>query len=683
MIISAVIALATIGFCCGLLLAVGARVFHVDEDPRIEAVRWALPGANCGLCGFPGCLAAAKAVVAGKAGVAVCLAGSTDVAAAVAAAMGHDAYDRQRKTAAVSCKGGARAASRFVYRGAPDCRAAALLSGGILDCDKGCLGLGSCQRACRFGAIVMDRRGLPAIDTGRCRGCGLCLQVCPSGCITVTTLTHRLIRMEETGDCLSPCTQKCPAHIDVPRFVRHVQDGELAAALLTIKERNPLPLTCGRVCPHPCENICRRNIADEGVGLIWLQRYLAQWEMNSGERLALPCAPATDRRIAVIGGGPAGLSCAYFLKRIGHQPVIFEAMPELGGMIRYAIPQYRLPKHEVKWEIDGILALGIEVRTRTRLGIDFNLQDLARQGFDAVFIGIGAWIIPMLGIPGESARGVVASIDFLDRIGTQITSLENRRVVVLGESNTAMDCARSAIRLGAAGVDVICPCDDKHMSARKRDVVRAVEEGVRIFYQMRPVRIVTDDQCRVSHVACVSTADEEALPTEQWISDGRPRALISADMVIRAVERKPDIDALAGALLPHRLSLSGHGTIAVNPLTMQTSIAHVFAAGDAQSGRASVIQAVAGGRRAARAIHHFLIDGAIAVPAAPHQRINPVSILKQVTVTEAIPKVRVPELPANIRRRSFVEEVVGSISEKEALQEARRCLCCGLTCYDR
>jgi NADPH-dependent glutamate synthase beta subunit-like oxidoreductase len=210
--------------------------------------------------------------------------------------------------------------------------------------------------------------GVPEIDPLKCRGCGRCRRICPHGVISISGIFTRLLSLHLQEDCLAPCQQKCPAQIDIPRFIRQVREQNFPQALATLKERNPLVLTVGRVCTHPCETICRRNIADEGVAVGRLERFLGEWEMAKGRHIRLDCAPDTGCKIAVIGSGPAGLSCAYFLKRLGHNPTLFEARSKPGGMLRYGLPEYRLPTAVVDWEIQGILGLGISVSTGMTLG---------------------------------------------------------------------------------------------------------------------------------------------------------------------------------------------------------------------------------------------------------------------------------------------------------------------------
>ena len=684
MIFTSILVMGGLGFFAAILLSVAAKLFYVAEDPRIQSIKDVLPGLNCSVCGLPGCAAAATAIVKGKASCYVCMAGGPQTADAVARIMGIAPAFLGPQVVRMRCKSSRRVETLYHYGGAKNCRAEEALYGGSKQCETACLGHGTCVAACRFDAIRMGPDQIPVIDPAKCKKCRQCVKVCPSKVITIVSMNDHLLYLNQADDCLAPCVQKCPAQVDVPRYIQQLRHEDFAGALLTIKERTPLPLTCGRVCLHLCENICRRNIADHGVAINRLQRFLSDWEMQSGRRLSIPCAPETGRRVAVVGGGPAGLSRAYFLRRLGHQPTIFEAKPKLGGMLTYAIPEYRLPKKIVDWEIEGIVQLGIEVRTRQVLGRDFNLQSLLYQGFEAVFLGIGAWKVPPLDIPGDTAEGVIASLVFLDQVGNELKSLRGRKVVVVGESNTAMDCSRSCIRLEAESVTVLCPCNRKEMSARKRDVEHAMEEGVHILFLTQPNRIMADSSGHVTHVEFSRLSEEVEAGTDtiRLSSIIGSKALHPADVVIDALERKPDLNCLNDASKPFRFKETAHQTLDVDADTLQTGLPHVFAAGDLYTGRATVIKAVAGGRQAARSIHYFITQGKIPLAANLQKKVIPKSILRHIAVTDHIPRVGIKDLPVDIRRRSFTEEVIGSISRDSSLLESRRCLNCGVVCYD-
>ena len=314
-----VMALMGIGATCGLVLSVASKVFYVYEDPRIAEVEYFLSGANCGGCGYAGCSAAAVAVVNGQAPPSVCIVAGMESAVAVAGVMGVDPGSAEPLMSKNECTGGERADNQFLYNGVNSCQALSALYGGQRICSIGCLGQGDCISACKFNAVHMGPNGFPVVDEAKCVGCGACEKACPKNIIRVRTMSERLLHFNQEDDALAPCQQTCPAEIDIPRYIRQIKEGDYEGAVHTIRERNPLLLTCGRVCPHPCEDMCRRGIEDEAVSINQLKRFVADYEMNSGRRLPIPCAPETGKRVAVIGGGPAGLSCALLSPTAGTQ----------------------------------------------------------------------------------------------------------------------------------------------------------------------------------------------------------------------------------------------------------------------------------------------------------------------------------------------------------------------------
>lgn len=691
MIEDAVAVMALLGFLTGVALAGASRLFYVKEDPRIEAVTAVLPGLNCGACGFAGCAGAARAIVSGKARVNACCVGGFTVTQKIAVMLQKNEICEGPVTAVAGCRGGKRTEWKYHYAGVHHCRAEYLFFGGSSGCERACLGYASCAAVCPVDAIRLDTDHCPVVDEARCMGCGRCVDVCPSGVLSLMSAAEKLLHFNRTDECLAPCRQKCPAQVDVPGMIGHIRNKNYAGALLKIKERNPLVLSAGRVCGHPCENICRRNIADEGVAICVLERFAGDWEIRSGKRVPVRCNPDTGHRVAVVGGGPAGLSCAYFLRRLGHQPTIFEKRADLGGMLRYGIPEYRLPKKLVDWDIRGIIELGVKVKTNTALGVDFSLDDLKADGYTAVFLGLGAWTVPALCVDGEYCSGVINSLNFLSGARTVITDLSGTLVTVIGESNTAMDCARTAVRLGARRVTVLSPVDQKEMTARKNDVTRAMEEGVDIRFLTVPTRIIPTDSGWVSGIGYCRVEPSKG---NRGVIGARITGSgdqMDTSLVISAYDRKPDVEYfLSGLSGDFCFTASEKATLYADPVTLLAAVPDIFIAGDLYTGRSSVIEAVAGGRRAARSIHsHLSQDPAGGVVRGnrffsenEQKKINPRSIIKHVRVSDQTPKLTVYELPAAVRKASFVEEIQKTIFEKQAVIEARRCLQCGTVCND-
>ncbi|SME95276.1 FAD-dependent oxidoreductase [Desulfovibrio gilichinskyi] len=682
MVTSSIMVLFLLGLTAAAILAAASRVLHVEEDPRIAKVEGCFPGANCGGCGYPGCSAAAGAIVEGKASPEVCVAGGAEIAENIAAIMGVEAAFKEPKVANNICTGGSRANLLFEYEGVEDCRAEALLYGGEKTCGLGCIGLGSCVKVCGFDAIRLNDDGIPVVDMNACRSCGKCADVCPTGAIRISGMTMDLLHLNQIDDCLAPCMQKCPAQIDVRTYINQMKNGDMRGALLTMKERNPLPLAVGRLCPAPCETICRRNIADDGVAIHTLHRFVADWEMNSGSRLKLDCNPSTGHKVAIIGGGPAGLSCAYFLRRIGHEPVIFEKRDHIGGMMKGIIPEYRLPAKVVDWEVQSILDLGVDVHTGVEFGKDITIDSLENDGYEAIFIATGAWKVPALEIENADAEGVLDSITFLEEVGKSITNLKGKKVVVIGDSNTAMDVVRSAARLNCE-VTSLVGCIQRKMAANKSEVIRATELGSELKYLTEPTRIIAKDGkvCGIEYREVQYDDPAKALGIPKPVEG--TEAVIDADIVITATSRVIDTIPFEGKDGSPILTVSKKtGGLDADSLSLQTKRPNVFVGGEVHTGRSIIIQAVADGRRAARGIHHFITEGVIPELENPQLRVIPESILKNMDVTYTIPRIKIPEITIEERRSTFKEEVKGSIVYEAARKEGSRCLRCGLTCYD-
>ena len=685
MILASALALFGLGLTAAVILGIASKVLYVKEDPRIAVVEDLLPGANCGGCGFPGCAGAAAAIVAGKAMPNVCVVADAEVGVAVASVMGMEVSERETELAWRDCTGGGRAEVNFIYEGAHDCVAAHQLYGGDKMCPEGCLGLGSCVRVCPFDALHMGPDGLPIVDKEACKACRKCEEICPRGVMHVDSNSTAILHVNETSDCLAPCRQKCPGQINIPKYIEHVRRGEYALAALTIKERNPLLLVCGRVCPRPCETVCRRKHVDEPVAINMLKRFAADYEMNSGEYLPIPIAPETGRKIAIVGGGPAGLSAAYYLRRLGHTPVIFEMMPYLGGQLRYGIPEYRLPKKVLDWEIEGILRLGVDVQLNKRFGKDYDLESLRADGYDAIFLGIGAWLASSMRCEGDDAEGVYGGIEFLTAhaLGEPIDL--GRKVVVVGGGNTAIDCARTCVRLGA-DVTLMYRRTRAEMPANPEEIVGAEEEGVKFLFLAAPKRVVPDENGRATGLEYVEMelgepdASGRRRPTEKPGSE----TFFAADAIISAIGQKPDITCLYDDSESCPVETTKWATIMADPDTFETIVPGVFTAGDVYTGPDLVISAVGDGRKAARSIHYHLTgDGEIPVPEKMQRELIGYTLFRTVENVHQKDRSHMPLLCHGDDRNCTFFEVEGALSEAEARAEAQRCLRCGLTCYDR
>lgn len=684
--IEAILFTLGLGGACGIALSVASRIFYVYEDPRIAKVEGLLAGANCGGCGYTGCSAAAEAVVKGEAPPNVCILIGPENVAAIADIMGMEAATAEPYKSYNDCQGGDRATDRFFYQGLNRCSAVHALYGGKRDCNIGCLGFGDCVNACQFNALRIGPNGYPIVEKEKCVGCGACERVCPKSIMEVRTMSQRLLHLNTEDDALSPCQQTCPAEIDIPRYIGHIRQGEYESAVDTIRERNPLLLACGRVCPHPCEDYCRRAIEDtESVSINQLKRFVADREMNSGKRLPIPCAPDTGKKVAVIGGGPAGLSCAYFLRRVGHQVNIFEAMPKLGGMLRYGIPEYRLPKAVLDWEIDGILNLGIEYHTNVKMGVDFDLGSLVGAGFDAIFMGVGSWKDYKLKIEGEDLNGCYTGINFLSRMGSGEQVNIGRRAAVIGGGNTAIDCARTLVRMGLEKVYLVYRRTRKEMPANDVEIVAAGHEGIESIFLAAPNKVVGDEDGNVTGLEYLKMelGEPDASGRRRPVPVEGSETVLDVDTIITAIGQSTDTAFQTPGTRMDELNITRWGTIDVDPATCRSNVPYIFAAGDGATGPALVVDAIGGGRRAARGIDLFL-KGREVKPqpgALLSKRHISESLFDSVPGVGKSKRTEMPELPVQERITNFVE-VDQVLPEPDALAEASRCLNCCRLCYD-
>lgn len=693
--IEAILLMLGIGGTCGLILAVASKVFYVYEDPRIAQIEGTLAGANCGGCGFAGCAAAAEAVVLGNATPSVCIVAGPDTAEQVGAIMGMESSSAEPLKSYNNCEGGLRADDRYFYNGISGCAAASALYGGRRECKIGCLGYGDCVKSCLFDAIEIGDEGYPVVDQEKCVGCGACHKVCPKNIIEIKTISQRLLHLNLEDDALAPCRQKCPAQIDIPRYISQIRSGDYEGAVNTIRERNPLLLSCGRVCPHPCEDDCRRGIEDdEAVSINQLKRFVADYELNTGTRFPVKCAPPTGYKVAVIGGGPAGLSCAFFLKRVGHDVTIFDSMPQLGGMIRYGIPEYRLPKEVLKWEIDGILNLGIKAVPNVRLGYDITIESLKSAGYDAIFLGIGAWKDYGLGIEGDDLNGCYTGIDFLTKFAenqqgdSDLTVPIGTKCAVIGGGNTAIDCVRTLVRLGVKDVYIIYRRTRKEMPANMVEIEAAEHEGIKFVFLAAPNKVIDDGDGNVKGLEYLQMelGEPDASGRRRPVPIEGSETIIDLDMLITAIGQGPNIDFVEkgkGKRIGEIATTRWSTIDSKNPEMLQSSIPYIFSGGDAATGASLVVEAIGGGRRAARSIDAFLKGQKVESPKnSLFEKKIPESIFEKVPGVGKTKRTPLPELPVDERIKSFIEADL-VITEEDAIYESNRCLNCCRVCYNK
>jgi NADPH-dependent glutamate synthase beta subunit-like oxidoreductase len=557
--------------------------------------------------------------------------------------------------------------------------------GGDLLWQYGCLGLGSCVENCNFNALSMGDEGVPVVNPGACVGCGSCEEICPNNVIELHSLTDRLLHFHHDHECVPPFTQLCPAQINIPAYVDFAAKGQYEESLNVIKERNPLPLICGRVCPAPCEDGCRRvDMDDEPVHHNYLKRYVADWDMAREAPPNPTCLPDTGKRVAIIGGGPAGLTAAYFLRRLGHSPKIYDAKPELGGMLRYGIPEYRLPKKVLDFGINDILRMGVDVEYNVALGRDFSVAELEKD-FDAILMAMGAWDNSSLRCEGEDLDGVWKGTEFLQKreLGTHV-DLTGKRVVVVGGGNTAMDAARSSVRMGAAEVVLLYRRTRNEMPANKVEIDAAEHEGVVYQLLAAPTRLIGDENGKLKQLEYIKMelGEPDASGRRRPVPMEGSETLMDVDVVLSAIGQKPLLDWYTDDLKERGLELTEWNTIVTDEVTLQSSLPNIFSAGDIWSGPALLIDAVGTGRRVARSIHYYLGDKPLDFPEGTYKAPTRQKLSHVIPVNgvHQIERVDQPELSVEDRIKTW-EEVDLVVSPELAAKEANRCMRCGTICY--
>ncbi|MFC2017610.1 NADH-quinone oxidoreductase subunit NuoF [Chloroflexota bacterium] len=478
---------------------------------------------------------------------------------------------------------------------------------------------------------------------------------------------------------ISPCQHTCPVGINIPKYVAHIAAGEYREAIDTIRERNPFPAICGRICHHPCELRCRRGELDDPVAIRELKRFAADWYFKYVTEAPEPFPLKQSQRVAVVGAGPTGLSCAYFLAQMGYPVTVFEALPIGGGMLSVAIPEFRLPREVIQKEIDYIAKKGVDIRYDTPISVNFTVEDLRRDGFEAVFVAAGAQRSQRVGIPGEleDMAGLYYGLRFLRdvKLGRQV--IVGRRVAVIGGGNVALDAARTALRLGAGEVNIYYRRSRDEMPVTEVEYDQAIDEGIQVNFLVSPTRIVSENW-EVDGLQCIRMRLGE--PDES----GRRRPIpitgseffVAADNVVAAVGQAPDLSFLPD---DSALERTRWETLVVDSNTLSTNVSGIFAGGDFVTGPGMVIDAIAAGRRGAIAINKYL-KGDTSRVEIYDLKSGVVGELPSHEIEESWevrPRLAVPILPSQERKNSF-NEVELSFPEEKARQEAKRCLRCDL-----
>ena len=480
---------------------------------------------------------------------------------------------------------------------------------------------------------------------------------------------------------ISPCQHTCPVGIDIPRYVDQIKEGRYLEAVETIRERNPFPAICGRICHHPCESRCRRGELDDPVAIKALKRFAADWYFENIDRLPPPepFEVVHPQKIAVIGAGPCGLSCAYFLARMGYPVTVYEALPVGGGMLSVAIPDFRLPQEVINLEIEHISRCGVKINYNSPINVNFTIDDLKEEGYQAVFIAAGAQKSQRIGIPGEleDLEGFHYGLRFLRDVKVGKPVNMGRRVAVIGGGNVALDTARTALRLGAEEVIILYRRSREEMPVSQMEYDETLSEGAKVLFLTAPTRIASENW-KVTGLQC--TRMELGEPG----ADGRRRPrpvpgtefFLPADTVFAAVGQAPDLSFLPA---DSALERTRWETLVVDQNTLVSNVPGVFAGGDFVLGPGMVIDTIAAGRRAALAIEKYLKSDPTRVEMYDRKpaEFDETVPLEEEESWEEQYRPEIPRLPLEERVKNFKETELG-LEEAQARTESSRCLRCDL-----
>lgn len=510
--------------------------------------------------------------------------------------------------------------------------------------------------------MPMDAWGLAMWFPDQCRGCLECVRVCP----------------ENALELVPPCEYECPAHVDISSYVSLLGEGNIDEAIRVHRERNPFVAVSARVCPHPCETMCERRKTDNPVAVRSLKRYMADMAKSDPAKPTMKIDPRNkDKKVAVVGAGPAGLSCAYFLKRLGYQVTVFEKSNKPGGMLTSMIPAYRLPQEIVDKEINFILNLGIELKLNTQVGKDISLEELKNNGYQAIFLAIGAQSSPSMKVPGEELSGVIQALDFLRDCRSGKKPKIGKKIAVIGGGNSAIDAARIALRQGA-DVTVVYRRNREEMPAIEAEIEEAEKEGVKFRLLSKPKEIKGKNG-KVESLVCEEMIMKGYDPSARQKSVPVPgkEFTIEADTIISAIGQKLDADEIMKEV---GIGFSYEGFVFINKHTMVTNIPNIFAGGDAVTGPSTVTAAIGQGEKAARNIDKYLAKDFLKdeelktrYPWLEHYD-SPVKFNPKAAPAKHNRSVT-PLIPVS-ERMSANKEVEITLSKDDVIKESSRCLRC-------
>ena len=548
------------------------------------------------------------------------------------------------------------------------------------------------------------------IDESKCVACGECVDVCPTNALrlgqklcSVNPIDEKIVkampkntewkedkwnsdyrinRKNTLDSGTAPCITKCPAHIPVQGYVKLASQGRYTEALELIKKHNPLPAVCGRVCPKLCEDDCTRADIDEAVAVDDIKKFIAQQDLNKETRfIPRKRHDYSDKKIAVIGAGPSGLTCAYDLAIDGYDVTVFEKQKQLGGMLTLGIPSYRLEKDVIQAEIDVLKEMGVKFETGVEIGKDMTIQSLRDQGFNAFYIAIGAHAGRALGVDGETTQQVISGVDFLRRINLGEETDVAGKVIVIGGGNVAIDVARTAVRLDeVAQTELFCLEARENMPAHIEEVEEALSEDINIQNGWGPTKVVTKDGkvTGVEFKRCLSIWDEKGKFNPQF--DEKDKKIVPCDYVLLSVGQTFDYGNL---LEGEGVKLTPQGTIEVDQVTLQTSKADIFAGGDVASGPRFAIDAIAAGKEAAVSLHRFVQTGQSLVFGRDTQSyiVFDKENLAQIDGYDGQSRQKTHHVDGKKAKTTF-KDLRGTLTEEQIKKETLRCLSCGVTKVD-
>lgn len=548
------------------------------------------------------------------------------------------------------------------------------------------------------------------VDESKCVACGECVDVCPTNALRlgqklcsikkideqITKVTprntewneekwnsdYRVNRKNTLDSGTAPCITNCPAHIPVQGYVKLASQGRYTEALELIKKHNPLPAVCGRICPRLCEEDCTRGDIDEAVAVDDIKKFIAEKDLNKETRF-IPSKRHnySDKKIAIIGAGPSGLTCAYDLSIDGYDVTVFEKQKKLGGMLTLGIPSYRLEKDVIEAEIDVLKEMGVKFKTSVEVGKDITIQELRDKGFNAFYIAIGAHSGRALGIEGENANEVISGVDFLRAVNLGEKTNVEGKVIVIGGGNVAIDVARTAVRLeGVSQTDIFCLEARENMPAHIEEVEEALSEEVNINNSFGPTRIIVENGkvVGVEFKRCLSIFDENGRFNPKF--DEEDKKVIKCDYLLLSVGQTFDYGNL---LEGEGVKISKRGTIEVDNITLQTSNKDIFAGGDVASGPRFAIDAIAAGKEAAISIHRFVQNGQSLVFGRDNHLYKALDKenLAEIKGYDDLPRQKINHIDGKQAKRTF-KDLRGILTEEQIKKETSRCLSCGATKAD-